>query len=75
MMTMQPELRVSPRKVVRAGEPCRVKLSGKGQFRNGFKFRGYNPETGYAEVVAPNGNIRSVRPEGIAAPVAHRPKS
>lgn len=52
-MTLHPTLRVSARRVLQAGESCRVKLPGKRTYRSGFIFKGVDPGSGQAVVLHP----------------------
>lgn len=55
-----PEVRLG-RNFIRRGDPCKVKLPTKSQFKTGFKFVGYRPDRGEATVRDPRtGALRTV---------------
>lgn len=54
------------RNFIRVGDPIKVKLVGKTQFRKGFVFKGWDPDQEVAEVRDPKtGFIRPVRLDQI----------
>lgn len=61
---LESEVRVS-RNYIRSGDPIKVKLAGKTQFRSGFTFRGWDPEEQMAVVTTPQGGWRYVALDGI----------
>jgi hypothetical protein len=63
--TVQYEVRLG-RNFVRKGDPIKVKLPGKSQFRDGFTFIGFDTKEDRAVVREPlRGHVRYVALDGI----------
>ena len=64
-MVVETEVRVG-RNFIRRGDPIKVKLPNKTQFRTGFTFKGWDPEQQKAVVLDPKfGHERWVGLDGI----------